>query len=251
MATVLGKVIRKTGYELHQVVSRNSAEASRLAKLLGTTAASIAEISINADLYIIAVSDNQIAELANGLQLSGKIVVHTAGSVPMNVLQQTSENFGVIYPLQSLRKELVQIPSIPVLINGSNDYTTGAVADFAGKWAASVRLASDDERLKTHLAAVVASNFTNHLYALTEEYCNGESLDFRVLGPLITEIAGRLKQVSPTMVQTGPAARGDYATIEKHLELLSCYPALKVVYGSMTESIITSHHKLANSPKSS
>ena len=97
--------------------------------------------------------------------------------------------------------------------------------------------ANDEERLKLHVAAVFASNFTNHLYALAENYCRKEKIDFRQLLPLITETALRIKEISPRAAQTGPAIRHDGDTIQKHLDLLKDHPHLKDIYVLLTESI--------------
>jgi predicted short-subunit dehydrogenase-like oxidoreductase (DUF2520 family) len=97
--------------------------------------------------------------------------------------------------------------------------------------------AGDESRLKLHVAAVIVGNFTNHLYALTEEYCRKESLDFKQLLPLIWETASRIKDIPPKQAQTGPALRHDAETIHKHLELLKNHPQLKNIYVLLTESI--------------
>ena len=98
-------------------------------------------------------------------------------------------------------------------------------------------MAGDEKRLKVHVASVIVNNFANHLYALAEQYCEGENLDFRWLLPLIEETAGRLKDFSPARVQTGPAVRRDFLTLEKHLALLNNYPEIKKVYELMTKGI--------------
>ncbi|HYV55390.1 MAG TPA: DUF2520 domain-containing protein, partial [Chitinophagaceae bacterium] len=67
--------------------------------------------------------------------------------------------------------------------------------------------------------------------------CKSEGLDFKQLVPLIEETAHRLKTISPSDAQTGPAIRHDDATIEQHLLLLEKYPHLKKIYEVMTESI--------------
>ena len=98
--------------------------------------------------------------------------------------------------------------------------------------------ASDDQRLKLHLAAVIVNNFTNHLYALAADYCDNEQIDFKMLQPLIEETALRLREHLPRDVQTGPAIRKDMITIDKHLRILSEHPALKKIYLQMTDSIM-------------
>ena len=97
--------------------------------------------------------------------------------------------------------------------------------------------AGDNARAKLHVAAVVVSNFTNHLYKLAEDYCRKEGLDFKQLLPLIEETALRLKSTSPSAAQTGPALRHDKETIQKHLSLLAAHPQLKNMYLLLTESI--------------
>ena len=87
------------------------------------------------------------------------------------------------------------------------------------------------------MAAVVVSNFVNHLYSLAEDYCRKEGLDFKQLLPLIEETASRLKDTSPQQAQTGPALRHDSETIHKHIELLKAHPQLKNIYVLLTESI--------------
>ena len=82
-------------------------------------------------MYIIAVNDNAVAEVSSHLKLNNKIVAHTAGSVPMHVLKNTSANFGVFYPLQSLRKELNYLPVVPFLIDGNNDLTKDIILKLA------------------------------------------------------------------------------------------------------------------------
>lgn len=92
-------------------------------------------------------------------------------------------------------------------------------------------------RAKLHLAAVFCNNFVNHLYALTQQYCAAEGLDFELLKPLIRETAQRIQTMTPDAAQTGPAIRRDEATIRKHLELLQNYPQLQEFYERFTLSI--------------
>src|SRR5690349_4665716 len=111
VATVLGRVIKSFGHTIKEVVSRNKTHAQTLAAELNATAQSnINSTTKEAHIYIIAVADNAIETVAKQLRLNDKIVVHTSGAVSKNVLQNVSERFGVLYPLQSLRKELTNTP---------------------------------------------------------------------------------------------------------------------------------------------
>jgi predicted short-subunit dehydrogenase-like oxidoreductase (DUF2520 family) len=166
-------------------------------------------------------------------------VVHTAAAVPAEVLKNVSRNYGVLYPLQTLRKEQTNIPPIPFLVDGNSPDDLALVQDFAASLSGNVLVAGDELRLRMHVAAVFASNFTNHLYVLAEDFCKKEQLDFSLLLPLINETAHRLHDLPPRQSQTGPAIRNDRITIEKHLEVLNAYPELKAMYEHLTASIQT------------
>ncbi|MBY0478462.1 MAG: DUF2520 domain-containing protein [Chitinophagaceae bacterium] len=237
-ATVLAKMIHAAGHAVLQVWSRDQLHAEELAAQVNAIGInSINDLSKDADLYIIAVSDTAIPELAAKLQLERKLVVHTAGSVSREVLKNSSANYGVIYPLQSLRKGMTILPPVPFLVDGNTDDIAALLHDFALSLSDKVQLANDETRLQMHLAAVMVSNFTNHLYALTEDFCNERKLDFQLLHPLIIEVACRLDQGNAADMQTGPARRGDEETIKKHLVLLEIDEHLRDLYQELSESI--------------
>lgn len=239
VAAVLGRKFIAAGHHILQVVGRNAKAASTLAYEWNTVSTNYqSAINKNADVYIIAVSDEAINEIITELKLPGKVVAHTAASVAKEVLKKITEHYGVFYPLQSLRKDMQEIPDVPIFYDGSDDTTKKILEKLAHSISEEkVVEAGDDVRLKLHVAAVVVSNFVNHLYTLAEDYCKKEGLDFKQLLPLIEETASRLKDTSPRQAQTGPAIRHDAETIHKHLELLHNHPQLKNIYVLLTESI--------------
>lgn len=239
VAAVLGRKFRAAGHNILQVYSRNASEASKLAYEWDTESTNYKSlINPGADVYIIAVSDDAIEDVAGGLKLPGKVVAHTAASVPKEVLEKVSAHYGVFYPLQSLRKEMPELPDTPVFFDGNDEKSKNILSALARSISAeNVRQADNNERAKLHVAAVIVSNFTNHLYTLAEDYCRQEGLDFSQLLPLITETASRVKEISPRLSQTGPASRHDGETIHRHLELLKDHPQLKNIYILLTESI--------------
>jgi predicted short-subunit dehydrogenase-like oxidoreductase (DUF2520 family) len=239
VATVLGRKFKLAGHHILQIYSRNASAASELAYEWDTKSTNYKSlINPDAELYLIAVNDDSISDVIKDLYLPGKIIVHTAASVPKEILQTVSNAFGVFYPLQSLRKEMVNLPDAPIFIDASDEKTRIVLDKLAHSIAdEKVMQAGDDARLKLHVAAVVVSNFVNHLYVLAEDYCKNEGLDFKQLLPLIEETATRLKDNSPKQLQTGPAIRHDSESIHKHLDLLKGHPQLKNLYVLFTESI--------------
>jgi predicted short-subunit dehydrogenase-like oxidoreductase (DUF2520 family) len=239
VAAILGRKFKAAGHSILQIVSRNAFAASALAYEWNTESANYMSLLNNrADVYIIAVSDNAIQEIIQTLRLPGKVVAHTAGSVNKDVLKKVTAHYGVFYPLQSLRKETDHLPEIPFFYEGSDDKTSKTLESLALSVSPGfVAKADSEERTKLHVAAVIVNNFANHLYALAEDYCKKEGLDFHQLIPLIEETALRLKTTSPSQTMTGPATRNDEETIQKHLALLKKYPKLQELYKVMTESM--------------
>ena len=236
-ATILGRKLKAAGHNIVQIYGRNAKAASDLAYELHTESTNYwAVVTRTADLYVLAVSDIAVEEIIKELQLPDKTIVHTAASVSKHILNKVS-HYGVFYPLQSLKKESAYLPETPIIIDASDDETLHLLEDLASSITDNVIKAGDEERMKLHLAAVFSNNFVNYLYSLTEEYCQKEGIDFKLLMPLIQETAMRIQTISPADAQTGPAIRHDAATIQKHEELLKEYPHLKKFYLLFTESI--------------
>jgi predicted short-subunit dehydrogenase-like oxidoreductase (DUF2520 family) len=238
-ATVLGRKFRSAGHKIIQVFGRNGNAASKLAYQLDTESTTYwSVLRKDAELYLIAVSDAAIEEVASHFKLPDAVVVHTAASVSKEVLKKASSHYGVLYPLQTLKKENDVPGDLPLFIDYSDEFTRIKLEELASEVSRGQFSKADDlQRQKLHVAAVVAGNFTNHLYELAEKYCRKEGLDFKQLIPLIIETAERIKLASPSELQTGPAIRGDKETIRHHLDLIGDFPQLKKIYEVMTESI--------------
>ncbi|HYK48047.1 MAG TPA: DUF2520 domain-containing protein [Parafilimonas sp.] len=238
VGTVLGRVLKEKGHSINEVFSRKHFHAITLAdELQARVCHDLKQINTESDLYIVAISDDAVGTISASLQLEKQIILHTSGSIPIQYLKNVSENYGVLYPLQSLRKETHDIPSMPFLVDGNNKDTLQQITNLAISISPQVIVANDETRFHYHLTAVIVSNFTNHLYALGKQYADQNEIDFKLLMPLIEEIVRRLYHYEPAKMQTGPAVRGDKNTIDKHLALLEQFPQLRDVYAVMSESI--------------
>src|SRR5947207_701727 len=122
VATVLGNIIHQAGHEIVQVLSRNENHAKILAERFYCPSGNIRTSDYrDADLYLFAITDTALYHLDQYVHLGTRIVVHTAGSVPKDILKNISPNYGIIYPLQSIVKDSVEIQPIPLLIDGSSE----------------------------------------------------------------------------------------------------------------------------------
>jgi len=240
VASVFGRLISAANHEIIQVYSRSISSAQSLGKELGCSFVDNLEaVDLTADIYILAITDNALQNIQDSLFLGDKLVVHTAGSVSKKVLSNISSQYGVMYPLQSLRKDQSADQSIiPLLIDANKESVLSIIEQFAFTLSSVVSIVGDDKRLCLHLAAVIVNNFTNHLYTLTAEYCKNEEVDFKMLQPIIEQTALRLRANLPADLQTGPAIRNDQSTLDKHIQALSNHPELKTIYLIFTESLL-------------
>ncbi len=244
VAHVLCAVIKRAEHQITQIISRNIDHANELATKYDAKAGLITdETFADADIYIIAVTDAALESSEKLKGLKNKFIAHTAGSISINILKNCSPTYGVLYPLQSLSKEKDHIPDIPFLIEGNNKETLKKIRAFAESLSDKVIDSTDEERLRYHVAAVFAGNFTNHLYAMAETFCAKEKINFKNLWPLINEVANKANNFSPQEVQTGPAIREDIVTLNRHLQTLAPHADLKYIYLKISESILKLHDK--------
>lgn len=188
----------------------------------------------NADVYIIAVSDDAIPEISSQLPIN-KLVVHTSGSVAMEVLENSGRK-GIFYPLQSFSKNKpVDFSAVPICIEAEDHHDLELLEKLATLISEKVYHITSEQRSKLHIAAVFVNNFTNHMYKIGNDICETYDVPFEVLLPLIQETASKIEKVQPSLAQTGPAKRKDQKTIERHLNLLTSEQ--KEIYQLITKSI--------------
>lgn len=238
VASVLGRKLKAAGHHIAQVFGRTPIVANELAQVLEAPfCSSWSQLNKDADFYLVAVSDDVLQTLSDFIDLDNKLVAHTAGAVPIKVLKSISGNYGLFYPLQSLRKDVKDLPTIPIIVEGNNAKSLERLTAIAQTISPMVTELNDEQRLHLHLAAVLVNNFTNHLYALAEDYCIQHNLNFKKLHPLLQETANRIQQYSPAEVQTGPAIRNDTTTLQKHIDLLKDNEPLQHIYEVLSKSI--------------
>jgi predicted short-subunit dehydrogenase-like oxidoreductase (DUF2520 family) len=242
IAHSFGHLLKLNGHRITQIVGRSPENAEQLAQLLGTESTTdLQAIHQEADLYIVAVSDDAIPVLNDTLRLGDRYVVHTSGAQPLEAIQNISTHYGVIYPLQSLRKDRKSNATIPILIEAVDNDVLRRIRSLAGSLSDQVEVLNSVKRLKMHVAAVFCNNFTNHLLALTHRYCEQEALPFNMLEPLMRETFDRLMRHDPMEVQTGPAIRNDQKTMDCHQKLLTSHPLMQELYPLLSASIQKLH----------
>ena len=196
-----------------------------------------------ADLYIIAVSDDAIATVSSQLAFKNRLVVHTSGSVSLDVLDKKNRK-GIFYPLQTFSKnKAVDFSSIPICLESENETDFELLKNVGDSISNSVFKINSEQRKALHVSAVFVNNFVNHLYQMGNEICEANKVPFQILKPLILETANKVMTLSPAAAQTGPAIRNDKQTIASHLDFL-LEENQKNIYTILTQSIQNNGKKL-------
>ena len=196
-----------------------------------------------ADLYILAVSDDAIAAVSSQLPFENRLVVHTSGSISIDLLDNKNRR-GVFYPVQTFSKNVaVDFSEIPICLESENEVDFDLLEKVAYSISNKVFKISEVQRQALHVSAVFVNNFVNQLYQIGNEICLENNIPFEVLKPLILETANKGTTLSPKEVQTGPASRNDNTTIERHLNFLSDENR-KNIYKIITQSIQNNGKKL-------
>lgn len=193
-----------------------------------------------ADIYILAISDDAIAGVSEQLPFENRIVLHTSGSVGVYDMDKKHRR-GVFYPLQTFSKTAdIDFKNVPICIETINKKDYSIVKALAVAIGSPTKKVNSDQRRVLHLAAVFVNNFTNQLYRIGHEITESEGAEFDLLKPLILETAKKVQDLSPYRAQTGPAKRHDKKTIKKHLKQLK-NDHHKAIYELLTYSIQKTH----------
>ncbi|MGQ7870811.1 Rossmann-like and DUF2520 domain-containing protein [Sunxiuqinia sp. sy24] len=237
LATQLGKALKQAGLHIIQVYSRTETSAKALAAVLECPYTTDLSTLLKSDLVIVSVKDDALEQVLSQIKGSSK-VVHTGGSVPMDILASYFNKFGVFYPLQTFSKKRdVDFSSIPICLEANTPEFYDELQKLADRLSKTVSFVNSEQRKILHLAAVFTCNFVNHFYQIGDSLLEDKGMDFSMLQPLILETAQKVKDLKPIDAQTGPAVRFDETIINKHLNLLSDKPELQKIYSFVSESI--------------
>ncbi len=245
----MGMALSRKGYSISRVLDRTASFSKQLAEELNAESSGIPEDGIaDSDACLICISDDAIAVVIDRLKPGNCLLMHTSGSVPLDVFKEKAVNYGVLYPLQTFtRGRLLDYRRIPFLTEANTPENLVLINQIASSVSDSVTEADSARRLYIHLAAIFASNFSNHMFVLAEKIALEYKLPFELLKPLIAETTAKALDLSPHNAQTGPASRGNKKVIERHLELLKKDPRLQELYGIISKSIGGLEHPTSNS----
>ncbi len=239
MGTHLAKALYGAGHQIVQIWSREYDHAEALAnQVFAEPIDRLKLLYPTSDVYILAVADDALFDLALDLKLREAVVLHTAGSVSMKVLAPISRKHGVIWSPQTfIRDVAMDYSRLPFCIEGSSDEVLRQIRELLTPVSQHIYDIDSQQRQWLHLAAVMTNNFGNAINALAQDLLEEHDIPFEILHPLIEMTAEKLKHGGLWQQQTGPARRQDQKTIDRHRSMLVEDEKVLRLYELMTEII--------------
>lgn len=245
VGTHLAIALKKEGVQILQIVSKTMKSAVELASRMECSfTTDLHDLNKDADMYIVCVTDIAIQSVLRQINVEKKFIIHTSGSMGIDVFYDLAENYGVVYPMQTFSKfKDINYGEIPMFIEANTNENTAILYNFVKKISPHVHVINSQQRCMLHICAVFANNFSNHMCTIAEILMKENQLKFDFFKPLLRETFEKITKYSPSISQTGPAMRNDVHIVNKHIELLSQHPEFQEIYKNMSNSIIEIHKK--------
>lgn len=243
LAWHLAPALDNSDFPVQEVYSRNPAHAALLVERLyqADVKASLDFSTSTSRIFIIATLDEAIEEIVQEIILPEEaILIHTSGSQPITVLgYAATQHLGVFYPLQTFSKDKkIEFKEIPIFIESADPTTEKILRAMGDSLGGNVIPITSFDRKALHVAAVFASNFTNHMLLVAQDIMIENKLSYDWLKPLIAEMINKSLSIGPENAQTGPARRGDLEILDKHTEFLQENPSNAELYRIISQHIL-------------
>ena len=248
VGTALGCALRRAGWPVTAVASRDAARRERfLALVPGATAhAQPHAILDEADLLFLTVPDDEIVAVAAGIRLySGQAIVHTSGVLPAVALapaMAAGTEAGSFHPLVAftdLDTALGALPGSRIAIEGDEGLLP-LLEELAGALGARPVRVTAEGKVAHHVAAVLAAGGLVALLDVIAELGAAAGLrgedQLGAYAGLAQQSLENARRLGTSLALTGPIARGDTGTVRCHLEALrQVAPDALPVYVALTE----------------
>lgn len=241
MAYHLGHAIRKAGHTIVGITGRDAQKLADMSRFLECPLVRWNQDWPDAEIQVIATSDDAIAEVSGRLGSTEGVVMHTAGTVDMDALAPHRHR-AVLWPMQTLSHGApTDLSDIPLIVDGNTDAARSAVLKLARSISGSVLQLSHAQRQRLHLASAITSNLPVFLVREAQRLLRQENLPPDLLMPLWRTTAANVSAIGPEHALTGPARRGDTRSIHRHLDQLTSDPDLRRAYAQLSTMILKAY----------
>jgi predicted short-subunit dehydrogenase-like oxidoreductase (DUF2520 family) len=190
----------------------------------------------DADVVLLCVPDQAIADVVRSQTLVvSQWVAHTSGATPLSALDPHERRFG-LHPLQSFTRErgAEQLDGAYAAITAETDEARDVGFALAGLIGLHPFDLAEEDRALYHAGAVIAASFLATLHRVAAEIFEEVGVPVEGLRPLMQGV------VDNNFELTGPIPRGDWGTVDRHLEVLrERKPKLVPLYRALAEATAT------------
>ena len=218
-------------------VGGSLAKAAQLAGIEARLVSRDEEIG-EAGALLLCVPDDAIAETCERLAGTAPLIGHVSGASTLDVLAAARERGAStfsLHPLQTFADGQTPVAGTPAAIAGSGETALSFARSLAETLGMRPFEVPEESRAAYHAAAAMASNLLVALEESAAELVERHGVEDarELLAPLVLRTAANWAERGPAAL-TGPVARGDHATVERHRaalaetapELLPAYEAL-------------------------
>ena len=236
VGAVLAAALRAAGHEITAVAGESDASRGRIDALLpGVRIAKPTEVARSADVLLLTVPDDMLANVVRTLSDAGAIgagqfVVHASGRQGLDVLAPATARGArpvALHPAMTFSGTAVDLPRLRGCVFGvtaeepERALVEQLIADLGGEalWVA------EHSRAAYHAALAHGANHLVTLVAQARDLlgaATGETDDARVaatLRPLLTAALDNALAHGDAAL-TGPIVRGDADTVREHLDVI-------------------------------
>jgi predicted short-subunit dehydrogenase-like oxidoreductase (DUF2520 family) len=241
----LGKRLRELGWRIGAVVTRSHATSRAAVRAIGggQPQARLTRDIFDADIILMTTPDGALAKVAAELALigannsrekicRGKVVLHTSGALDRGVLAPLARcgaATGSLHPMQTFSgRALPNLAGVIFTVEGDSRARRAAqqIARQLGGVPVTIKGAS---KPAYHAAGALVAGHALGLVEAATRILIGIGFTRRTavaaLLPLMRQMLDNFERLGPHAAWTGPIARGDYATVAKHVKSLRRYPA--------------------------
>jgi predicted short-subunit dehydrogenase-like oxidoreductase (DUF2520 family) len=184
-----------------------------------------------AELVLLCVPDHVIGEVAAAVPI-GPWIAHVSGATPLAALEPHRRRFST-HPLQTLTRERgpEQLDGAWGAISGESDEAVERARWLAETLGLRVFELADADRTLYHAAAVIGGNYLVTLHDVAVRLLSEVGAPAEAIVPLMT------RTIENRFDLTGPIARGDWTTVDAHLQALAeRAPDLVPLYRALGEA---------------
>jgi predicted short-subunit dehydrogenase-like oxidoreductase (DUF2520 family) len=224
--------MQHAGHVVRAVVARDRHQAAAAAAMLDTAAVEWATPLPAADLVVLGVRDDAIAEVAEAVAPTAADVtaaVHLSGLAGLDVMAPLAASgvaVGSFHPLQTLpdpQSGADRLRRAWIAVDAATDSLRHSLQELAESIGATPFDVDSESRAAYHAAAAAAANFPLAALAMAEDLFAAAGVPFEAAQPLVAAVMENAFTMGPRRALTGPVARGDIGTVQSQLEAVRRY----------------------------